>query len=88
MLQLNIINTKENYMNCCDAAGTCQQDKDCPIRRRVRAGGPPPTEMPVNFAEGYEQPKLSIKSDVFDSIFVAAVMAVCLVIGFILGKVT
>lgn len=39
-------------MNCCNDYGQCTQGKDCPVRMspaprpRLRAGGPPPAELP------------------------------------------
>lgn len=37
-------------MNCCDYK--CEQGRDCPARhRRVKAGGPPPTEIPSDPVE-------------------------------------
>lgn len=37
-------------MNCCDEYGDCQQGRNCPARkpvtRKVRAGGPPPSDLP------------------------------------------
>lgn len=37
-------------MNCCDDFGRCAHGPNCPARaaRRVRAGGPPPAEMPAS----------------------------------------
>jgi len=35
-------------VNCCDY-DQCTEGPGCPVRR-VRAGGPPPPDMPVDFA--------------------------------------
>lgn len=69
-------------MNCCDQ--DCHQGDHCPARatRRVKAGGPPPSDLPVLFAEPEPTTGWALGDIIAVVIFAGSMIA----IGYALGR--
>jgi hypothetical protein len=66
-------------MNCCDEAGNCTQDKNCPVRTcRQRAGKPADYNSPVWLARQQEELDAELerqwKRDLKSIVFIASCM--------------